>query len=209
MADILASGKRLGLMLFSVLTLGQATVTSPVFRWGASWWVNRSSIVMLAGVNTAITTLSEFVSRELLATHHGDQHQRFFVKPDGREIIVHRQSLTNIFMTAIASLLGGPVYFIRRRWHRFMFFTSFGAMNSATSQMLSHLVSDGFLALTLGRFIFDLFYNASFKFFMFEFARPAILRLRKNVAGVGFVRVIQDFLTTLCRVGMLNWFGFK
>jgi hypothetical protein len=209
MATVIASGKRFGLILFSVLTLGQTTATAPVLRWAASWWLNRSSIIVLASVNTAITTASELVSRELLAQGSNNSDQRFFIKHDDGRLTVHRQSLVNIFMTIFASLLGGPIYFIRKRWNRFMFFISFGAMNSASSQMLAHLAYDGTIALSLGRFAFDLFYNGTLKFWMFEFARPAILRFRKSLVGIGSIRVTQDFLTTLFRVGMLNWFGFK
>lgn len=209
MESVVNAGKKAGLMLLTVLTLGQSTIQSPLVRWATSWWVNRTSIILLTGVNTAITAASEMASRDLLAQTHKNPEQRFFVQNENGDMSIHRQSVVNIFMTLFASLLGGPVYFIRRRWHRFMFFISFGAMNSAVSQMLAHLVRDGFLALTLGRFIFDLFYNGTVKFWMFEFARPAILRFRKSVAGIGAVRILQDFLTTLFRVGLLNWFGFK
>ncbi len=161
----------------------------------------------LAGVNTAITAISEYASRSILA---GDQNptQKFFVKDSNGATEVHKQSVVNILMTIFASLLGGPIYFIRRRWHRFMFFISFGAMNSAVSQMFAHLIQDGYVFMTLGRFLFDLGYNGSFKFAMFEFARPAILKFRRSILGLGVVRISQDFLTTLGRVGILNWLGF-
>ena len=163
---------------------------------------------MLTAVNTAITTTNEFASRSLLADEKKNPENKFFVTNPEGHTRVHKQSIINIIMTIVVSLLGGPVYFIKRMWHRFMFFLSFGAMNSALSQMLAHYILDGALALTLGRFVFDLCYNSTLKFGMFEFARPAILKFRKNVLGIGIVRVAQDFLTTLFRVGMLNWFGF-
>lgn len=201
-------GRRIAIQFFSFLAISQATLSLPVIKWAGSWWVNRSSIVTLTVVNTAITAFSEFGSRTLLADDKVNPEQKFFVTNKHGHTEIHKQSIVNIIMTIFASVLGGPVYFIRRRWPRFMFFLSFGAMNSAASQMLAHAITDGYLAITLGRFVFDLCYNGSIKFFMFEFARPAILRFRKNVMGLGIVRVTQDFLTTLSRVGILNWFGF-
>ncbi len=206
--SIQSPGRRIAVQLLSFLSISQATLTLPLLKWSNSWWVNRSSIVLLAGVNTAITAFSEYGSRTLLADDKKNPEQQFFVPQKNGSMTVHKQSIVNILMTIIASLLGGPVYFIRRRWPRFMFFISFGAMNSALSQMLAHQIIDGYLAITLGRFVFDLVYNGSFKFLMFEFARPAILKFRKNVMGLGLVRVVQDFLTTLSRVGILNWLGF-
>lgn len=205
---IIAAGKRYFLLLFSFLSIGQATVSLPFVRWAASWWTNKSSIVMLAMVNTTITTVNEYASRTLLSSKGNNPENRFFVQNAKGHTVVHKQSVINIIMTIIVSLLGGPVYFIRKMWPRFMFFTSFGAMNSALSQMLAHYIQDGYLGLSLGRFVFDLCYNSTLKFGMFEFARPVILKFHKNVMGIGIVRIAQDFLTTLFRVCMLNWFGF-
>jgi hypothetical protein len=209
MAVLVASSKRFVLILYSIIALGQAAITSPVAMWASSWWVNRSSILLLTGVNAGITAMSEFASRSILADDRKNPDQKFFVTHAATgQTTIHKQSIVNIIMTLVASLLGGPVYFIRRRWPRFMFFITFGAMNSALSQLVAHLIQDGRLGMTLGRFVFDLCYNTTIKFGMFEFARPAILKFRKSVMGIGVVRVTQDFLTTLCRVGMLNWFGF-
>jgi hypothetical protein len=204
---MIASGKRFAVLLFSVITLGQTTA-SPIALWATSWWVNRASIMTLAAVNTAITATSEFVSRSVLASAADQPEDHFIVVENGAKT-VHRQSIVNMIMTLIASILGGPIYFIRRRWHRFMFFISFGAMNSIVAQMGAHMIRDGVLTFTLGRFLFDFCYNGTIKFSMFEFARPIILRFRKSISGIGIVRVSQDFLTTIFRVGLLNWFGFK
>ncbi len=203
-----SGGKRIAVQIFSVLAIGQSAVSVPMIKWAASWWTNRASIVVLAGVNTAITAASEYTSRSLWATDSSNPEQKFFVDQGKGHMSIHKQSMVNIIMTIIASLLGGPVYFIRNRWNRFMFFISFGAMNSATSQMLAHYFQDGFLAMMVSRFVFDLCYNGTIKFCMFEFARPAILKFRKSVLGLGAIRVTQDFLTTLTRVGILNWLGF-
>lgn len=209
MEAVISSGKRFLSMLTLIITLGNPAVFSPVGQWAVTWWTHRSSILLLTGVNISITTGSEFVSRSIFSQVQNRSEHKFFVKNQSGKWSIHRQSMVNIFMTLFISLFGGPVYFIGHRWRRILFFLSFGAVNSVASQLVVNIFREGSAAISLGRLLFDLGYLGTIKIWMFEFARPAILYFQKNVAGVGAIRIVQDFLMTMIRVGLLNWFGFK
>jgi hypothetical protein len=161
-------------------------------------------IVSLTLVNTAITTASEVGSRTIISGLNGAYDSSFIVKgPDGLQH-VHRQSLINILMTILASLLGGPIYFITRRHHRFLFFISFGVFNSILAQSLSSIFIDGLLLIVRRRLVFDFIYNASIKFILFEYVRPYLLKHRASPGLILGFRITQDFLTTSIRVVILN-----
>lgn len=205
MAQVLAQGRRLASLFFTVLILKVVpVVTTPMVKWYGYWTTHRTMILTLTAVNTAITTVSELGSRSIITSLSGAPENKFLVKtPDGKER-VHRQSIINIMMTILASLLGGPIYFIGRRQHRFIFFISFGVFSSILAQSLSSLFIDGFLFIIQRRLIFDFFYNASVKFILFEYVRPYLLKHQTSPALVVGFRISQDFLTTCLRVVILN-----
>lgn len=205
MAQVLAQGRRIASLFFTVLMLRVfPVVTMPMVKWYGYWTTHRSMILSLTVVNTAITTVSELGSRSIVATLSGAPENKFLVKtPEGKERI-HRQSVINIMMTILASLLGGPIYFIGRRYYRFLFFITFGVFSSLLAQSLSSLFIDGFLFIIQRRLIFDFFYNASVKFILFEYVRPYLLKHRTSPALVVGFRISQDFLTTCFRVVILN-----
>lgn len=179
-------------------------------RWSFYWWENRSTIFLLTAINTTLTSTNEFVSRSLSESlSDSNKNNGFFVRESG-SVRIHQQSLINIFMTLFASLLGGPVYFFSRTRHRFVFFLSFGLFNSVLSQQLAGLLGMGHLFFFSGpRILFDLFYMITVKFTLFEFYRPLVLKWRNRVIITSSIRISQDFFTTLLRVGLLNFFGFK
>lgn len=178
--------------------------------WYRSLWKNRYNIVLLAVVNISITTATELVSRTFAAPIAGAEDQHFFVKNETGAYTIHRQSMTNIWMTLFASVLGGPVHFFSRRRDRFLFFVGFGCLNSVFSQAMSGWMRGGGVALiAANRLLFDLCYNASWKFIFFELGRKPILRAGFNVVRIGRVRVAQDLCSTFFRVWLLTLLKFK
>lgn len=179
-------------------------IATPAEKWLECWSLHKSTIIFLALVNTSLTAVSEISSRTVISVISENHQEAFLVKAsDGRELI-HRQSMINILMTLIATLLGGPVYFITSRLNRFIFFISFGVFNSILSQTLSTYFMEGFVLIIGRRLAFDFAYNASIKFFLFEVVRPFLLRHRDSAIKVLAFRVGQDFFTTSIRVVILN-----
>lgn len=214
MPEVRSGGaRRLSLtgFLYLVTQFGPVAVLSnPVMRWAEGWWVNRSSILMFTATNTAITATSEILSRTLFAPLSKDpEAQHFLVHNTDGSLRVNLQSQISIIMTIFASLVGGPVYFFKRRWHRFLFFTGFGTSNSILAQNITGLATLGVGVLSPQRTLFDFFYNGTLKFLMFELSRPSILRFRTKVFRVGSIRIAQDFLTTLFKVVLLGALGLK
>jgi hypothetical protein len=179
-------------------------LSGPAFKWWQYWATHRASIVFLALINTSITGVSEVGSRFVVSSISRSYNEGFIVKTSTGETRIHRQSLVNIIMTLLASLLGGPVYFISTRLNRFIFFISFGVLNSLLAQSMSSFFIEGFLLIIGRRLMFDFFYNASFKFLLFEYVRPYLLRYRSSPFKVIGFRVGQDFFTTCFRVVILN-----
>lgn len=211
MAGIVAHGRRLFVLTYTSLVLSQGTpIRVGIAAWSNCWWGNRAPIVMLTVINTGITTSMEIVSRSVAApfTHNADNYH-FLVADEKGNTTINRQSLINIWMTFFASLLGGPVYFFKKRWSRFLFFITFGAFNSVLGGCMSSFIRDGFMKIFPRRILFDFIYSGTLKFFTFEVMRSPILAVRGSPFGVGALRVGQDFFNTLVRVLVLNWFGFR
>ncbi|MGE0615376.1 MAG: hypothetical protein AB7P04_07025 [Bacteriovoracia bacterium] len=187
-----------------------AVITGPAGDWMQSWWTNRSSILLLTGVNVTITTASEFISRSIAAPMTSEPENNTFIltSPDGHYRI-HRQSMINIFMTLFASVLGGPIYFILKRRHRFQYFMAFGVVNSLMSQGLLAMISSGAAVITFTRLAFDLVYNGTVRFFMFEVVRPLIVQWKDEFILLSAARVGQDFLTTLLKIAVLCVIGLR
>lgn len=184
-------------------------VLTPAIAWYRYWGANSNNIVFLAAVNTTLTAGSEITSRAIIPKIKGLSNEGFIVTdPDGISHI-HRQSLINILMTLAASLLGGPVYFITRRTHRFIFFVTFGIFNSYLAQLSSSILLEGYLHIAGRRLLFDFLYNSSLKFFMFEYVRPFLLRHRDQPLRVIGFRVGQDFLTSSIRIVILYYLKLR
>jgi hypothetical protein len=198
-------GRRLAIIIYQILWLRiWPLVTGPALKWYQYWTTHRASIIFLAAINTSITTASELGSRTIVSVVSGAVNEGFVVKTKDGVERVHRQSLINIVMTLLASLLGGPVYFITSKLNRFVFFISFGVFNSVLAQTMSSLVIDGVLLIIGRRLLFDFWYNASVKFLLFEYVRPFLLRHRSAPMKVIGFRIGQDFITTCVRVVILN-----
>lgn len=206
---VVHSAKRFSLFLYLLLSLGQGPrITYMASSFATSWWENRSSVLIFTAINAGLTASTEFVSRQLTsAARHGAKENQFFVHDSEGHWRIHHQSLINILMTCIASLLGGPVYFFKRPRNRWFFFMGFGVFNSVFAQTLLGLGR----GVDYHRVLFDLCYSGTLKFLMFEIGRGTIVRLRhvKSVARVGVVRVTQDFVMSLIRVTLLNFLRFK
>ena len=176
-------------------------------HWVSTWWAHRDSIATFALINTVVTAGSEMVTRGLtapLARH--PERERFLVNARDGSSRFHRQSLINICMTFFASLLGGPVYFFASLSGRFLFFVGFGVFNSLLSQTFCGWLLSGTASLSVTRFTFDLFYNGTVKFGLFEWGRERVVNLRavRSIWRVGGIRVGQDFVTTLFKVLVLS-----
>ena len=207
---LVARGRRLLLLFYTAVSLSStAIVINPASAWIQYWSANRASILMFTFVNTAVTTASEVASRTLYPAVTGRHQESFFIQNELGQKKIHHQSIVSIFMTVFASLLGGPVYFIKRPKSRFLFFILFGTFNSFISQSLSSFLHNGAVTILLARLGFDFFYNGTIKFILFEFTRPALLKFRDSYLKIGAVRVTQDFLTTLFRVVILSLIGLK
>jgi len=211
MNSIVASGRRLFVFAYTSLLLTQGTpIRAGMSAWSACWWANRSPIITLTVINTAITTTMEVVTRSVSAPlTNSEEDYHFLVKDSAGNTTINRQSLINIWMTFFASLLGGPVYFFKRRWSRFAFFVSFGACNSVLGGMMSSLIRDGTFAVFPRRVVFDLVYCGTIKFMTFEFMRSPIMAARASPVGMAALRVGQDFVNTLIRVMILNALRFR
>ncbi len=208
MKAVAAVGRFWILLAWSLVSTVQAPVLRPVIAWSQHWVANRSSILMLTAANTTITAVTEASARSLWPMVTGQEEHGFLVG-EGHETRIHSQSLISILMTLFASLIGGPVYFLRLRTHRFLFFACFGLFNSVLAQSLISLAREGIVLLLARRLLFDLVYNGSFKFILFETTRRAILHRRKCFFSLTTIRGLQDFLTTCFRVAMLNLIGLK
>ena len=127
MSSILVASKRFLSVFYVVLSIATFPFKTPVIQaWSGYWIQNHSKIITLTFINTAITTGSEFVSREILSsTVNKDKDYHFFVRDNAGIASINKHSLLNILMTFFASLLAGPVFFIKRRSDRFIFFASF------------------------------------------------------------------------------------
>jgi hypothetical protein len=180
--------------------------------FAASWWENRSSVVVFTLINSGLTATTELFSRQVTAAVHsdGDKNQ-FIVRDQQGGLHIHHQSLINILMTCIASLLGGPVYFFKRPRNRWLFFMGFGVFNSVLAQSMLGIFRSLPLFVDPHRVLFDLCYSGTLKFLMFEVGRGTIVRLRhhKSVARVGLIRVTQDFAMSMIRVTLLNILRFR
>ena len=211
MSTLVASGRRIFIYAYTSLLLSQGTpIRVGILAWSSCWWSNRSPIIMLTVINTGITTGMEIVTRSVSAplTSSADDYH-FLVKNENGGTSINRQSLINMWMTFFASLLGGPVYFFKRRWSRFAFFVGFGGFNSILGGSMSSLIRDGIITLFPKRILFDLVYCGTFKFLTFELMRSPILAVQSSAVSVGALRIGQDFCNTLFRVMILNALKFK
>jgi hypothetical protein len=178
------------------------------------WWQNRGDILSLLVVNIGVTIVMEAVVRTLFTKLDLSGAGFEFLIHDGGSVRINHQSLTNMWITALTSIFGGPVYFLEKRKHRYLFFAVFGLLVSGVGQFMA-AASSGYAmfasrSLVNVRLLFDIVYNCTFKFFMFEIARKPILRRRVRVSlRVGQIRLSQDFATTFVRVGLLNVLGLK
>jgi hypothetical protein len=186
-----------------------AGFTRPFVVWSGHWVTHYQNLLTLTVVNTAITTGTEVAARTVIPAVTHDKTEGFFVKSKSGGIKVNRQSVINILMTLFASLLGGPVYYIQRRWARYLFFLSFGTFNSLLAQSISSYFILGGLSILVNRFVFDLCYNSTLKFIIFEYARPILLAFQRRAGHITGIRVTQDFVSTLSRVSLLTFFGIK
>jgi hypothetical protein len=183
-------------------------------KFSRVWWSNRHDILHLTAVNIVVTIFMEAAVRTLLSKVDASKSGFEFLIPDVHGYRVNQQSMTNVWITTFTSIFGGPVYFLERRSHRYIYFALFGMCVSAASQMVA-AISVGYsilsnIAAAKLRFLFDLIYNCTFKFGMFEMMRGPILKQRVRLSmRLGRLRMTQDFSTTLVRVFLLNLLGLS
>ena len=212
MSTILSASKRFISIFYLVSSFLLIPIKNPVVSSWASYWIsNQSKIITLTFINTAITTGSEIISREVLSqTVTKDQNYRFFVRSNAGVANINKHSLLNILMTFFASLLAGPIFFIRRRSDRFIFFALFGSFNSILAQIFLIKLTGGIFIFSKARLLFDLIYNVTIKFTMFEwFRKPLVTTESSKVFKLFFIRGKQDILTTLFKNTVLNIFKFR
>ena len=197
---------------FSVwlIDVSRLTMQLQTFRWVRlfflTWWLNKKRILTLAVVNTALTIFNEAVFRTI-STSPGSEYA--FLVQSASGLSIHRQSLINICMTIFASLFAGPVYFLATMRSRFLFFVSFGVFNSFVSQGVTSMFLGGNTPLIWQRLTFDLFYNGSFKFLIFELGRDKLAHAKTKLRWIGSLRLGQDFLLAAIKISILNFFHFK
>lgn len=208
MTRILVLGRHFSATILGCIALLQSSSAGIVAtKWAGYWMTHRVNIVQMTLVNTVLTTTNEIVSRSISSKISSQSNNGFIVKESGRSGI-NRQSLINIWMTILASLLGGPVFFIRNIRKRFAFFVGFGVVSSAAAQYFAYLFRGGEIIST-ARLFFDLGYLVTVKFTMFELGRRAFIFTKYRLKQMSAIRVAQDFGSTFCRVLLLNLFGFK
>jgi len=210
MASVIAGCKKVWITFYTALSLLQLSpVGTMVVSWAQHWGQNRQKIITLTLINTSITLGTEFVSRSVLASglETGDEY-KFLVKNDKWYKSINKQSLINVWMTFFASLIAAPVYFFRKRKNRFLFFVIFGTLNSFVSQGIISFLREGVLMVMGRRLVFDLFYNGSIKYILFEFFRRPI-KGNSNIFKLTFLRGKQDLLTSFFKTSLLNLMRFK
>jgi hypothetical protein len=186
------------------------SVWFPFVSWARIWKIHYTSLLSLIAVNTVITAFNEFASRSLQSIFMNDANlQISFFVTQGSSYAVNRQSTVSIVTTLVTSTFGGVVFFINRRFARFLFFLIFGCFASFVGQIFGHLVRDQVLSFSISRFWFDLSYLVTIKYTIFEFGRGAIRSSFGKPIALGWFRFTQDFLTTALRVLALNILGFK
>ena len=183
-------------------------------RFARVWRQNQTEILHLAATNILTTLLMEALVRTAFARifHLHSSYEFFISSDDGFRL--NRQSLTNMWITGLTSLFGGPVLFLPSRSQRYLFFVLFG--------LLVSLIGQGFVAITLGlagtgvaggiltRLAFDFCYTGTIKFGLFEIARKPLLSAPPRISlRIGGIRLTQDFATTVIRVSLLNAFRLK
>ncbi len=183
---------------------GLTYFSSFFLHWFESWQLNKSKILKLTVINALITLFSEVVCRGLLsATFFSEAKYQFLVDAMGGGYMINKQSLINILMTIMASLLAGPVYFFKSKTQRFIFFIVFGAFNSLQAQYLANLVTSARTVFDATRFMFDLGYTAVVKFPIFELFRKPIVDENK-ILPLFRERGKQDIMTTFIKTSVLN-----
>lgn len=196
--------------LLLVMSAQFQLVNQGVIRWSVHFWAHRMQIVELTVVNAAITTGMEYSSRTLGHGLLGKDDEQAFLVPDGLGgHRLHRQSLINILMSIVGSILGGPAYFFNRRGLRFAFFVGFGILNSFIGQGLACIILSDVFILEGRRVFFDLFYSGTFKFGIFEFLRGPIVRSHGKVFRLAFFRFNHKFWTTFFKVQLIDWLGMR
>ncbi len=198
--------------LIGIFSLVKVSVMNPAFvSWHSHWVANSSKILTLTAINTAITTTSEVVSRTLLnKTVQKDNSYAFLTRGDGHFISrINHQSLISIIMTIVISLLGGPIYFFKRRSERLLFFVLMGSGCSIFAQNVLVMTTGTYL-FNMTRLWFDLIYNATFKFFMFEFYRKPLVKTKSTKLFSLFgIRIKQDVVTSSVKNFILNALRLK
>lgn len=201
---------RVFLILINLTSVTRVVQFSSAFN--RIWWHHKSQIITLTAINTTITLATEMASRTITEPYFSSSDQSseagFIVKDADGSHRVNRQSLINILMTVFASLLGGPVFYMKERKSRFSFFVLFGGFNSVLSQSIAGYASIMMPLSYLSRLVFDLIYCATIKFAIFEVGRNPILNASK-VRKMWIVRIAQDFTTTCIKVIILNIYQFR
>lgn len=191
-------------------TAAKATISAQQMAqiFSQIWWTNRTQIVALTAINTTLTTTNQYLSRTVFASvGNNKENNKFIIKAADGSRRIHRQSLISILMTIFASILGGPVFFIKKRRHRFLFFLGFGGLNSLVSQLIVGSIAAFTTTAIFSRIMFDLIYCSTLKFPIFEAGRRPIIQSKKY-SIIWFVRIIQDFTMTSAKVILLNIMRF-
>lgn len=164
-------------------------------------------VLNLLLINLTLTFFMELVWRESFAKWGGYSHQtRFFVPLLDGGYIINRQSLINLAMTGIATLVGSWVLFGRTRRNRFFAFIFSGLVIAAVAQFTVNILTGAAVVIGLNRIAFDLFYTCTFKFPMFEWGRKALIASHASIFVLFAVRFFQDATMSAIRIGLLNQF---
>ena len=209
MQEAIRSGKKLWAILITGWIMGQGQmVAGSLSRWSHHFIANKGSIAALTIVNTAITTTMEFAGRSLqMPFKKKMKDQYFFVTSKSGGKTINRQSMINIIMAIVGTLIGGPVFFFMKRSHRFLFFITFGIFNSCLGQGMAGVMLDGAFTLEKSRLVFAFFYSGTWKFLVFEFVRTPIVRAGQNIVKLGLIRSNQKFFSTFVKIQIIDLIG--
>ncbi len=190
-----------------MITEKQSNFLNPYFNL---WLSNAKAILILAFVNVGLTAITEVISRLLLsAVFHSTHSNKILVFSDLNTTMINKQIVISILMTFFATILGGGIYYFRKRMNRFLFFVLFGILNSILAQCFAF----AFLKYSLigfgARLVFDAFYSGLIRFPMFELFRSKIVIANKRWMKILKLRAQQDMLTTMLRVIIFNLIGIS
>lgn len=159
-------------------------------------------------INLTLTLGMELLWRESLFWLGMATEEMRFLVPQDSGLTLNRQSMINLAMTGLATIIGTWVFFTKTLLARFIGFVSTGLLLSIFAQTIVNLSFANPTLVENDRILFDVFYGATVKFFAFECSRKLLIARDSAYRKLFGVRLAQDATTSLVKVSLLNTLAF-